>query len=387
MDRSIFTANAPGKLWELSLEGSKDWAFVPKPLPKQWDIPTEIWALLVQAREELARLDGIGRYMPNYNLLLRPLQRREALRSSSLEGTYATPQQLLLFEIDPREPRSAADPVSAWQEVWNYSKALELGLHLLVKQPLSLNLIRKIHQELLNGVRGCHKDPGNFRRSQVHIGSDRRFVPPPPNEVVSCLDALEKFIHQEKDIDPLIFCFMVHYQFEAIHPFLDGNGRVGRLLLSLMIYQHCNLSKPWLYLSAFFDKYKDEYINLLFEISAKGTWKNWIAFCLRGTIEQSREAVKRFDKLLVLRSQYMELLDQSRGNIRLNRLIEHLFESPAITIPQLAQMCSITYPTARADLERLVNVGILIESDMSERPKIYFASNILEIAYGDLPND
>ena len=141
MDRSIFTANAPGKLWELSLEGSKDWAFVPKPLPKQWDIPTEIWALLVQAREELARLDGIGRYMPNYNLLLRPLQRREALRSSSLEGTYATPQQLLLFEIDPREPRSADDPVSAWQEVWNYSKALELGLNLLVKQPLSLNLI------------------------------------------------------------------------------------------------------------------------------------------------------------------------------------------------------------------------------------------------------
>lgn len=180
---------------------------------------------------------------------------------------------------------------------------------------------------------------------------------------------------------------MVHYQFEAIHPFLDGNGRVGRLLLSLMIYEQCKLSKPWLYLSAFFDKYKDEYINFLFEVSAKGNWKDWIAFCLRGTIEQSKDAVRRFDKLLTLRSQYMELLDQSRGNIRLNRLIEHLFESPAITIPQLATMCGISYPTARADLERLMNVNILIESDISERPKIYFASDILEIAYGDLPNN
>ncbi|AUT00944.1 filamentation induced by cAMP protein fic [Nostoc sp. CENA543] len=387
MDKSVFTENCSGKLWEISVEGSKDWSFIPNPLPENWEMPIEIWSLLVQAREELARLDGVGRYMPNYNLLLRPLQRREALRSSSLEGTYATPQQLLLFEIEPREPRSADDPVNAWQEVWNYNRALELGLNLLEERPLSLNLIRSIHQELLSGVRGFQRDPGNFRRSQVHIGSDRRFVPPPPNEIMPCLDALEKYIHQEKDIDSLIVCFMVHYQFEAIHPFLDGNGRVGRLLLSLMIYEHCKLSQPWLYLSAFFDRYKDEYVNLLFEVSAEGNWKDWIAFCLRGTIEQSRDAIRRFDMLLNLRTQYMELLSQSNGNIRLNRLIDHLFESPAITIPQLAQMCNISYPTARADLERLVNVGILVESDIQERPKIYFASHILDIAYSDFPNE
>ncbi|WP_138505842.1 Fic family protein [Nostoc sp. PA-18-2419] len=386
MDKSVFTESASGKLWEISVEGSKDWAFIPDLLPDKWELPSETWSLLVQAREELARLDGVGRYMPNYNLLLRPLQRREALRSSSLEGTYATPQQLLLFEIEPREPRSADDPVNAWQEVWNYNRALELGLDLLEKRPLSLNLIRSIHQELLSGVRGFHRDPGNFRRSQVHIGSDRRFVPPPPNEIMPCLDALEKYIHKEKHIDPLIVCFMVHYQFEAIHPFLDGNGRVGRLLLSLMIYEHCKLSKPWLYLSAFFDKYKDEYVNLLFQVSAKGNWKDWIAYCLRGTIEQSRDAIRRFDMLLNLRTEYMELLAQSNGNIRLNRLIDHLFESPAITIPQLAEMCSISYPTARADIERLITVGILIESDIQERPKIYFASHILDIAYSDLPN-
>jgi Fic family protein len=383
LDREIFKPCAPGKLWEISAEGIKDWAFIPNPLPNEWEMSTRLWDLLVQAREELARLDGVGRYMPNHNLLLRPLQRREALRSSSLEGTYATPQQLLLFEIEPIAPKSANDPVNSWQEVWNYNRALELALSLLEKRPLSLNLIREMHQTLLSGVRGSQRDPGNFRRSQVHIGSDRRFIPPPPNEVMPCLDALEKYIHQKKGIEPLILCFMVHYQFETIHPFLDGNGRVGRLLLSLMIYQKCKISKPWLYLSAFFDKYKDEYINLLFQVSTEGNWDDWIAFCLRGTIEQSKDALNRLDKLLKLRIQYMEVLNQVGGNIRLNRLVDHLFESPAITASQFSRMCGVQYNTARADIIRLVNANILSESDMLARPKIYFAPDILEIAYGE----
>ncbi len=383
MEKSAFTDSAPGRFFEISVESKKDWAFIPDPLPDKWEISADIWDLLAQAREELARLDGVGRYMPNYNLLLRPLQRREALRSSSLEGTYATPQQLLLFEIEPREPKSSSDPVNSWQEVWNYNRALELALNLLEERPLSLNLVREIHRTLLSGVRGFQRDPGNFRRSQVHIGSDRRFVPPPPNEIMSCLYDLETYIHNEKSVNPLILCFLVHYQFETIHPFLDGNGRVGRLLLSLMIYQQCKLTKPWLYLSAFFDKYKDEYINLLFQVSAEGNWNDWIAFCLRGTIEQSKDAIRRFDQLLTLRTQYMDLLNQAGGSIRLNRLIEHLFESPAITISQFAEMCGVQYNTARADIERLVGANILMESDIQARPKIYFASNILEIAYSD----
>jgi Fic family protein len=383
MDRSSFKTTAPGQLRELSVGGHNDWGFIPDPLTDTWELPAEIVCLLVQAREELARLDGVGRYMPNYNLLLRPLQRREALRSSSLEGTYATPQQLLLFEIDPREPKSTNDPVNSWQEVWNYNRALESALQLLEVRPLSLNSIRDIHRTLLSGVRGSQRDPGNFRRSQVHIGSDRRFVPPPPNEVMPCLDKLEKFIHQEKDIDPLIACFMVHYQFETIHPFLDGNGRVGRLVLSLMIYDLLKLSKPWLYLSSFFDKYKDEYINLLFQVSTTGNWQDWIAFCLRGTIEQSKDALNRFDRLLTLRSKYMELLDRTGGSVRLNRLIDYLFESPAISVSQVAEICDVQYNTARADINRLINANILVESDITARPKIYFAPDILEIAYGD----
>ncbi|NJN32512.1 MAG: Fic family protein [Synechococcales cyanobacterium RM1_1_8] len=383
MDKSAFSVASPGRLWEISAENTHDWAFIPDPLQEAWDISPHLWTLLLQAREELARLDGVGRYMPNYNLLLRPLQRREALRSSSLEGTYATPQQLLLFEIEPRQPKSASDPVNSWQEVWNYNKALELALDLLKSRPLSLSLIKDIHFTLLSGVRGFQRDPGNFRRTQVHIGSDRRFIPPPPHEVMPSLYDLEKFIHREKSLEPLLLCFMVHYQFETIHPFLDGNGRVGRLLLSVMIYQYCNLSRPWLYLSAFFDKYKNEYIDLLFAVSTSGDWESWFSFCLRGTIEQSKDALKRFDRLLSLRKRYMELLNQGGGNIRLNQLIEYLFESPAITIPQFADMCGIHYNTARADIERLLEANILTESDMQARPRIYFASEILDIAYSD----
>jgi Fic family protein len=383
MDISIFTENAPGRLWEVSLASAKDWAFVPDPLPSFWETPSSIWPLLASAREELARLDGAGRYMPSYNLLLRPLQRRESLKSSSLEGTYATPQQLLLFEIEPMEPKSIYDPLNSQQEVWNYNRALDLALQLLETKPLSLNLMRDIHRTLLSGVRGSQRDPGNFRRSQVHIGSDKRFIPPPPQEMMNCLFDLEKFIHSSPAIDPLILCFMVHYQFETIHPFLDGNGRVGRLLLSLMIYQQCKLNKPWLYLSAFFDKYKNEYIDLLFQVSTKGNWQDWIVFCIRGTIEQSTDALDRVHKLLKLQTEYREILNQVGGNIRLHRLIDHLFESPVITVSQFAKICDIHYNTARSDIERLVKANILVEYDEVQRPKIYFASSIFKIAYDD----
>lgn len=383
MEKALFSPASPGRLWEISGEGRHEWAFIPQSLPTEWEIPAALWPLLAEAREELGRLDGVGRNMPNYNLLLRPLQRREALRSSSLEGTYATPEQLLFFELEPREPKSPKSPESAWEEVRNYNQALDLGLSLLSERPLTLNLIRAMHQELLAGVRGSDKDPGNYRRIQVHVGSDRRFIPPPPNEIWSCLDSFEKSIHMEKNIDPLIYCFMAHYQFETIHPFNDGNGRMGRLLLSLMIYKYCNLKQPWLYLSAYFDKYKDEYIDLLFKVSISNDWESWIAFCLRGTVEQAKDAIKRFDYLLDLRRQYMAILDEAGGNIRLNRLVEYLFESPAITIPQLKTICEVTYPTARSDIERFVNVGILVESQLSRRPKIYFAPHILDIAFNE----
>ena len=171
MDHKDFY-NPLGTIKGIKIHGTKDWAFVPSPLPDRWEIPIEIWPLLAKAREELARLDGIGKHMQNHEILLTPLQKREALRSSSLEGTYATPEQLAIFDIEPKEPKSDRDPSNASKEVSNYSKAIRLGQELINTLPFSLRFIRNLHKELLSGVRGHHRDPGNFRKSQVHIGSD-----------------------------------------------------------------------------------------------------------------------------------------------------------------------------------------------------------------------
>jgi len=388
MDKSLFTDKAIGKLVKIHVHGQEDWAFIPAPLPENWRIPDSIWPLLMQAREEMARLDGIGRHMPNYELLLKPLQHREALKSSSLEGTYATPEQLLLFEIDQRQPKSQRDPVNAWREVLNYNDALRLGQKLLNDIPVSLRLIKELHRELLSGVRGHERSPGNFRKSQVHIGSDRRFIPPPFQEALKCLNELEKYIHGTRDMDPLVFCFMVHYQFETIHPFLDGNGRVGRLLLSLMIYKWCKLTNPWLYLSAFFDRYKDEYIQNLFDVSTKGTWEKWITYCLRATINQAKDAVRRFDRLVNLKEKYQQSVTDHGGNIRLHRIIDKLFEVPIITIPQTKELLKVSYPTARNDIQKLISSDMLVTaSEIDKLPKVFVAPEIMEAAYSDFQDD
>lgn len=385
MDKSFFSETSPGTLARINVFSEQDWAFVPDELPCRLQTSEQVWPLLLEAREELARLDGVGRHMPNYELLLKPLQQREALKSSSLEGTYATPEQLLFFELEPKEPKSQHDQVNSWKEVFNYSYALRKGQKLLQDElPISLRLIRELHRELLSGVRGHHRDPGNFRRTQVHIGSSRRFIPPPPRQAEECLNSLEKYIHNENEIDPLVFCFLVHYQFETIHPFLDGNGRVGRLLLSLMIYKWCNLTSPWIYLSAFFDKYKDEYISNLFNVSAKGDWESWISFCLRATTYQAKDAINRFDKLVALRENYLNRIANCKGSIRLHKIIDKLFESPAVSIPQISKMFNITYPTASNDIKHLIKQGIIIEGSLNVRPKIFFSPEIINIAYHDI---
>ena len=383
MDKSLFTEKSLGKLISIHTQEWGDWAFIPDPLPTKWSVPEDLWPALLEAREELARLDGIGRHMLSYDLLLRPLQRREALKSSSLEGTHVLPEQLLLFEIDPKEPKSAKDRANAWKEVFNYGKALRFGQKFLDEIPISIRLFKELHGALMAGVRGHQRDPGNFRSSQVHIGSDRRFVPPPAVEAISCLYELEKFIHSDAEIDPLILCFMVHYQFEAIHPFLDGNVRVGRLLLSLMIHKKLNLTTPWLYLSAFFDRYKEEYIDHLFRISTHGDWHGWVSYCLRATVYQAKDSINRFDNLVSLRDDYMKRVAGCGGSIRLHKIIEGLFSFPGATIPRLASLCNISYPTAKHDIKILVENGILLPPVNEARPSFYMAPEIMKIAYED----
>jgi len=380
MDTSKFTENKTGRLVRVKIPPD-DWAFIPDPLPPRWHFPVELWPLLSKAKESIARLDGIGRTLPNPELLLRPLQSREAIRSSSLEGTYASPQQLLLFQLQPREPKSERDPANAWLEVSNYGRALHQGMVFLQELPLCLRLIRELQKTLLTGVRGKDKAPGEFRKSQVHIGSNRRFVPPPVNHMLTCLDDFEKRLNQEDpNYDPLVRCYLIHYQFEAIHPFIDGNGRVGRALLSLMIYKWCALTMPWLYMSAFFEQYKDEYIDKLFRVSSNGDWACWIEFCLRGTIFQAEDSIQRCDALRLLKDRY----HQEAGTIttRTYAIIDQLFIYPLLTIPGLVQEFSITYPTAKSDVHSLIDKGILEELP-DVRPKTFFAPGIFNIVYGE----
>jgi len=377
MDRARFNTRSTGRIISISA-GGPDWAFLPQPLPRRWEVPLSLWPLLASAREELGRLDGIGRTLPDPELLLRPLQSREAIRSSSLEGTYASAEELLLFELEPTESSSASDRANDWREVYNYAAALRRGTELLETLPLSLRLIRGMHAVLLENVRGRDRAPGEFRRTQVHIGSDRRYVPPPPNLIQECLDDFEHFLNDATDIDPLIRTFLAHYQFEAIHPFIDGNGRVGRALLSLCAYQWCGLARPWLYVSPFFDRHKAEYIDTLFAVSTDGAWDRWIELCLRATVDVCRDAISRCEQLRRLRDEYHSRADRTNG--RMHRLIEGLFSNPIIRIADVARRLEVTYPTAKSDTMKLVELGILIELPGAS-PRAYASRDIFNAAY------
>ena len=383
MDRNLFTPASPGKLLGISAPG-KDYAFLPDPLPETWQPPSGMVPLLVRAREALARLDAAGRFLPTSRLLLRPLQQREALKSSSLEGTYASPEDLLAYGLSPKEPSSARDPVNDWREVFNYDKALREGQQILEQDhPLSNRFIRGLHETLLTGVRGSSKAPGQFRRTQVHIGSDRRFVPPPAAAIPDLMGDLEKFIHADLEMDGLVRAFFAHYQFETIHPFLDGNGRVGRLLLSLLVYRWCGLHGPWLYLSAFFDRYKDEYIRGLFRVSTEGAWHEWIDFCLRATVVQAEDSMNRVDKLIALQKKYDELIAARNWPGRMHQVVAYLLGSPMIDIPTLAKEFSVTYPTAKTDVTRLIEIGVLALTGRYGRARFYVAREIYHIAYSE----
>lgn len=383
MDKNRFTDRRLGELVEIGSRPASV-AFVPAALPTAWDMPGELWPLLMQAREALARLDGAGRHLTNPRLLFVPLQQREALRSSSMEGTYATPEELLLYQIDPREPVSKDDEVNAWREVFNYGKALQLGMNLLDQGlPISLRLVRELHAALLGGVRGQEKRPGEFRDYQVQIGAGARFVPPPATRLMECLDAFEKWHHADSDIDPLIRAFMAHYQFETIHPFRDGNGRIGRLLLSLTIYAWMGLVGPCLYLSPFFERHKEDYIDHLFNVSADGRWLPWIEFCLQGVVAQSNDTLDRIDRIVALRDDFSRRVSESGGSARLTRIVEALFTSPLTTIPQAAALTEVSYPTAKNDIERLVGLGILIEGPAARAPRYFYSPELFKIAYED----
>jgi Fic family protein len=362
--------------------GEATHAFIPDPLPAVWEWPTELWPLLLEAHKALASLNGTGKHLPNASLVRRPLQNREALKSSSLEGTYTEPTQQALFDLDPKYPENATDPINARREVFNYTRALSHWKEAREKLPLSLRLIRRLHGILMDGVRGSDRNPGEFRRLQNQIGKPARFVPPPPQHLAESLDLFEKYIHAKRAFDPLVDAFIVHYQFEAIHPFMDGNGRVGRLLLAILIEEWCELSDQWLYMSSYFDKNKDTYIDLLFRVGSEGLWKEWIEFCLKGVVETAHDTQKRCEQLVALQQTFHNRLRKGPGSVRLTAIVDDLFKSPVILPSRLAQTHNVTYPTARSDLRRLQAAGIV--RAMPHTPQItYICQKIIDITYAD----
>lgn len=320
--------------------------------------------------------------MPNAGILLRPLEDREAIQSSRLEGTYVTATELLIFDIQPGDSKTEGDSTNSQREVFNYRKSLQQGLN--TELPLSLRLIKDLHKTLMSGVRGRDRKPGQFRRVQVAIGTNHRFVPPPPEKLMECLDPLEKYLHvKNSKYDPLVDCCLIHYQFETIHPFIDGNGRIGRLLLAIMLKQKCDLSKPWLYMSEYFEKHREEYVQRLFNVSTSADWEGWIDFCLTGIVVQAKDAIKRCEQLQKIREDFMVRVGAVGGSVRLNKIIEDIFYSPFVRIADLAKKLNVTYPTVKADIKRLVQAGILGELD-DMTPKTYYAPEVFNVAYEEL---
>jgi len=383
MEIEQFSHDKPGDLIPVEGVQGASHAFLPALLPPAWLWPVDMWPLLMEANIELAKLEGIVRHLPNPGLLLRPLENREAQRSSQLEGTYATPQQLLLFELDPILPGSSDDPANAVREVANYSIALRTGLKMIAAGvPFSQWLIRELHRHLLDGVRGSDSNPGTFRSGQVQIGRPPRYVPPPPFYLQERLDNFEEIArHNSRMYSPLVDAFIMHYQFEAIHPFEDGNGRVGRLLLALMITKWCKLSDQWLFMSEYFDKNKDEYLERLLKVSTHNDWSGWIRFCLEGVIQQAIDTEQRCANLVELSTTYSERVRSLGGSWRLQSIVDRLFILPVVQIPLLAADHHVSYPTASADVKKLVAVGILEE--IQDAPiKTYYAPEITHITYG-----
>lgn len=382
MDIAAFNGESAGRIIK-SPQGY--FAFVPHALPPKLDFSAELVGALSEADRALAILEGVGRRLPNPNLLVNPYMRREAVLSSRIEGTQASMSDLFLFEADPREQPRQPDV----REVYNYVRALDHSLKRLSELPLSLRLVRELHRELVRGVRG-HETRGEFRKRQNWVGppgcslADATFVPPPPSEMLEALNEWEKFLHvRDASLPPLLQCGLLHYQFEAIHPFADGNGRVGRLLIILFLHERALLSRPLLYLSAFFERNRAEYYDRLQGVDRRGEWKEWLRFFLRGVATQSQDAVATAERLLGLHKDYREALHRRRVTAPTLALVDEIFINPYITVPRARDKLKVSYPTAQAAVNRLVSAGILKEVTTRRRNRLYCAVQLLRLAQGN----
>jgi len=375
MNRKDFADTASGRLLDTP-QGYL--AFVPNPLPPPINFDMPLALALSKADAALSELSGLGSQLPNPHLLISPYIKREAVLSSRIEGTKASLSDLLIDEIEDSRARKPNDDI---KEVRNYIHALEFGVQRLETLPLSLRLIREIHAKLMEGVRGEKATPGEFRRSQNWIGPagstpmTAAFVPPPVEVLMDCLGDWENFLHSQDVMPDLIQCAMMHVQFETIHPFLDGNGRVGRLLITFFLMQRGRLSEPLLYLSAFIDAHKGDYYDLLQRVRTHGDWVAWIRFFLQGVSETATEAGQQSKELHRLREQYRS---QLRDKPNALGLIDELFVNPYMTIGRGAKVLEKTHPTAKAAISVLEERKILKEISGRQWGRFYVCAPVLE---------
>ncbi len=392
MDLERFRKSGSGRLVKRRnpANGENYWAFLPNPLPPDLKWDNLLIRTLSKADRAFGELIRLGASMSNPYLLLSPLIRREAVLSSRIEGTRANLNDLYVYEARqlmlPGIPDSEEDELRDTKEVFNYVRALEHGIERLKTYPLNLHFIRGLHQILMEGVRGKDKNPGEFRSIQNMIAGpgesleEARYIPPPPEELPQALEQFEAYLNTEGEYPPLVRLALLHYQFEALHPFIDGNGRVGRLLITLTLHTLEPMFQPMLYLSAYFENYRREYIDGLLSVSRDGNWRDWIIFFLRGVETQSREAVQKSRNLQDLQNDYRARAEHAhpRTTIPL-QIIDLLFDKPFITIRTISNYFGVAYQTASNNVNRLVEMEILRQSGRKERDRIFYAPEILEI--------
>lgn len=342
-------------------------AFIPAPLPPQPPVQLagNLQRVLSQADRALGRLDGSIQTLPNPDLFVFMYVRKEAVLSSQIEGTQSSIQDVLAAEAQIFAPDRPQDV----NEVINYVQAMNYGLDRLAHLPISIRLIKEIHAKLLAGVRGSQLTPGELRRSQNWIGpsgctlADAAFVPPPPHEILNALGDFETFLHQEDDLPLLIKIGLAHAQFETIHPFLDGNGRVGRLLITFLLCEREVLSKPVLYLSYYFKRYRTAYYEHLQAVRDTGDWESWLAFFLHGVTEVSAQATATARRILTLREDHRALITEQFGRAAGNGhcLLESLYERPIVSVKDVQQLIGTSYPAANALVSKMETHGILRE--------------------------
>ncbi len=375
MDTSRFRSTEAGRVVRTP-EGYD--AYVPAPLPPEIDYGKDLVLALSRADAGLSELSVAGEQLPNPNLLIAPYLRQEAVLSSRIEGTRTTLSELLMDEVAGSPPDRDPDDI---REVRNYIEALEYGLGRLESLPLSLRFVRELHERLMQGVRGAHMTPGEFRRSQNWIGppgstlATATYVPPPVVEMNEALSDWELFLHDRTSLPDLVQCALMHEQFEAIHPFLDGNGRVGRLLITLFLTERGRLTQPLLYLSAYIEAHRSDYYDALLAVRTDGDWRSWLLFFLTGVRETSVRAASQAREIMRMREDFRRRV---QGKPKALALVDQLLRTPYMTVAEAQRLLGVSNPTARTAVRTLVSAGLLEAVGDRAWRRLYVARPVLD---------